>query len=479
MKSTKECDILLIGAGIMSATLAALLKQLNPGLSILMVEKLGDCAGESSMALNNSGTGHSGFCELNYNLEKAISTCEKFEESKQFWSYLVRRKFIKNDFINSVPHISFVEGKENVEELRNRYKEMKKINLFQDMEFSDDFFIISLWAPLLMKGRNPKSPVAATRMKRGTDVDFGKLTKGIVEYLNGSEKFEVAYNEEVKNISKLEYNLGWSVKTNTFDIKSKFVFVGAGGGALTLLQKANIPESKGYGGFPVSGQFMICDNPEIVNRHKAKVYGKPEIGSPPMSTPHFDTRVINGKEVLLFGPFAGFSTKFLKNGHWTDFFRSLRFGNIFTIISAGLRNLGLSKYLVNEVTKTKNRRFKELLKYYPNANINDWKTLIAGQRVQVIKKDKGIPTIEFGTEIVVSEDKSIVALLGASPGASVCVSSMLNVIEMCFKDKRWRYSRDVLRAVIPSYGNSLYDDDDLFESVEQLTSEILGLNKMI
>ena len=478
MKSTKECDVLIIGAGIMGATLAALLKQIKPHLSIKIIEKLDSCAQESSMALNNAGTGHSGFCELNYSIEKAIETCEAFEQSKQFWSYLSLTKHIEPNFINSLPHISFVEGKENVTELKQRWSEMTKICLFQDMEFSDDFFIISLWAPLLMKGRDPHIPVAATRMKRGTDINFGRLTSNLIDHLSNM-RVDINYNEEVKDLHKSKEDNWWHVTTNNTLIKSPFVFIGAGGAALTLLEKSGIPEAKGYGGFPVSGQWLICDNPEIVEKHNAKVYGKPEIGSPPMSVPHLDARIIDGKKVLLFGPFAGFSTKFLKSGHWSDFFKSLKFSNVFTIISAGLRNIGLSKYLISEVTKTKNGRFKTLLKYYPNANINDWKPLVAGQRVQVIKRDKGIPTIEFGTEVVTSKDKSIAALMGASPGASVSVKIMLEVIEKCFHDKNWHYCQDRIKSMIPSYQDSLSEDEDLFERVEEFTSHGLKLKNTL
>jgi len=476
MKPIKECDVLIIGAGIMGATLATLLKQLKPHLSIKIIEKMDSCAQESSMALNNAGTGHSGFCELNYSIEKAIETCEAFELSKQFWSYLSLSNSIKPNFINSVPHISFVEGKDNVAELKQRWSEMTKICLFHDMEFSDDFFIIKLWAPLLMKGRDPKVPVAATRMKRGTDINFGRLTSNLIDHLSRMS-VDINYNEEVKSLHKSKEDKLWHVTTNTEIIKASFVFVGAGGAALTLLEKSGIPEARGYGGFPVSGQWLICDNPDVVEKHDAKVYGKPEIGSPPMSVPHLDTRIIDGKKVLLFGPFAGFSTKFLKNGHWSDFFMSLRFSNVFTIISAGLRNIGLSKYLISEVTKTKQGRFKTLLKYYPTANINDWKPAIAGQRVQVIKRDKGIPTIEFGTEVVTSADKSIAALMGASPGASVSVKIMIEVIEKCFHNKRWSDCRDKIKYMIPSYEYSLSEDEDLFERIESFTSRVLKLKK--
>jgi malate dehydrogenase (quinone) len=480
MKPVRKYDAFMIGSGIMSVTLAALLRELHPEWKMGIVEKNGSFPMESSNSLHNAGTGHSGFCELNYDLHKAIDTCEAFEQSKQFWAYLAKTKRIEPDFIHQVPHISFVEGQSNVDDLRKRYLEMKNNCLFADMEFSDDSEVLKTWVPLMMKDKKGNTPVAATRMKRGTDVDFGKLTSSINRYLqiNG---IETDNYREVVDIKK--ENEAWIVSIKKIDsgeeyaISTRFLFIGAGGASLTLLQKSGIPESKGYGGFPVSGQFLMCDVPEIVNQHHAKVYGKPEIGAPPMSVPHLDTRIIDGKKVLLFGPYAGFSTKFLKQGHWTDFFKALKLSNVFVIISAGLRNLGLSKYLVSEVTKTKKGRFETLLKYYPSANINDWKPIVAGQRVQVIKKDKGIPTIEFGTEVVTSEDHSIAALLGASPGASTSVHIMLELMFKCFgQSKSWTDFMYKLNKIIPSYGSSLNDDEDLLEEVERITSTFLKLD---
>jgi len=482
----EEYDVVLIGAGIMSATLATILKKIQPNWTIKIVERGQYCGTESTMTFNNAGTGHSGFCELNYDLEKAIETCEAFEKSKQFWSYLVKNGDIEQNFIHQVPHISFVHGEKNVEALYKRYLEMKDICLFADMEFSDDFLEIQRWCPLIVEGRKSNEPIAATRMIRGTDIDFWKLTTGLIEFLK-TKQVSLNYSTEVTDLKQNE-DKSWNVFLTNIPtkekeiIKAKFVFIGAGGATLTLLQKSGIPEVKGYGGFPVSGQWLICEDPQVVWRHQAKVYGKPEIGSPPMSVPHLDTRIINNKKVLLFGPYAGFSTKFLKFGHWTDFFKSLKLSNIFVILSAGLKNLGLSKYLFSEVSKSHKARFKTLLTYYPTAKIKDWKPLIAGQRVQVIKKDNGVPTIEFGTEIIVSKDCSIAGLLGASPGASTSVNIMLEVIEKCFKQRNHReydYWMSLLQHMIPSSKDTLYEDEKFFKDVEKNTSEILFLNKEI
>lgn len=465
MKPKKEYDIFMIGAGIMSVTLSTLLREFSPNFKIGIVERGGLKPGESSSSLFNSGTGHSGFCELNYDIEKAISTCESFEQSKQFWAYIAKQGHLNPGFIHNVPHVSFVEGQENVDALKKRFLELRKNILFSDMEYTEFHSILNVWAPLIMEGRDHNIPIAATRMKRGTDVDFGRLTYelGVWARKRGAD---FSIYSEVTDIKKEDGIWIVSIKNletkDEYKISTKFLFVGAGGMAISLLQKAGVEKIRSYGGFPVSGQFLICDNQEVIAKHNAKVYGKPSIGSPPMSVPHLDTRVIDGKEVLLFGPFPSFSTKFLKNGHWTDFFKSLRLSNIFVIISAGLRNLSLSKYLLKEILRSDRGRFNELLKYYPSAKYEDWNLITAGQRVQVIKKENGIPIIEFGTETVVSEDKSLAAVLGASPGASVSVNIALDLIEKCFECDLYK---DKIQSIIPSYGKKLNDDKKLFEFI--------------
>jgi len=366
----EECDVLLIGAGVMSATLGALLKQLDPNLNIRIIEGLPHAALESSGVLNNAGTGHAGFCELNYtyqrldgsiNIQKAIDVNEAFNQSKQFWAYLVKNNLIDSSFINSVPHISFVSGWNNVSFLKNRYETLKQNILFSDMEYSEDYDTISQWSPLVTHGRDRSEPIAATRMKRGCDVNFEKLTNNLIGYLSNNN-VGVDYSFDVHNLKKEDDK--WIVFANERDssveleIQAKFVFIGAGGAALTLLEKSNISEAKGHGGFPVSGSWLICDKEEIVSQHNAKVYGKAAIGAPPMSVPHLDTRIINGKKCLLFGPYAGFSTKFLKEGSSWDLPKSITFGNIGTMLSAGMHNIPLTKYLISEVFKSDEDKFK-------------------------------------------------------------------------------------------------------------------------
>jgi malate dehydrogenase (quinone) len=495
-KSDKTVDVVLIGAGIMSATLGVMLKELEPGITVEIFERLDVAAAESSDAWNNAGTGHSAFCELNYtpqkadgsvDTKKAISIAESFEVSKQFWSYLVRSKLVDapENFIRSIPHMSFVWGEDNVKFLRTRYEELQKCSLFHGMEFSEDPAQLMEWMPLVMKDRNPDEKVAATRMTLGTDVNFGSLTRMMLNRLQEREKVGVHFNHEVRKLKQKDGLWQVRVKDETTgekrDVFAKFVFIGAGGGSLPLLEKSGIPEGNGFGGFPVSGQWLKCINPDVIEQHNAKVYGKASVGAPPMSVPHLDTRMIDGKKALLFGPYAGFSTRFLKNGSLLDLPLSIKPNNIFPMISAGLDNIPLTKYLINQVRQSQDDRLDALREYLPTAKAEDWELETAGQRVQVIKKDaKHGGILEFGTEVVSAADGSIAALLGASPGASTAVSIMLTLMDRCFPQyvsrPEWQQK---LKQMIPSYGKSLRDDTVLMETLRIQTSHALKLKTEI
>jgi len=493
---TSHPDVILIGAGIMSATLGVMLKELHPELKIEIYERLDVIAGESSDAWNNAGTGHSAFCELNYtpqkedgsiDASKAFKIAESFETSKQFWSYLVEKNYIINphSFINSIPHMSFVWEQENVDYLKKRYDALQQNPLFKEMVYSEDREQLTKWMPLMMQDRPKDQKSAATRMEVGTDVNFGELTRMLFKHLERLDGVTLSLNSEVNFIEKRKDG-HWEIeikdtKTHTKKtVETKFVFIGAGGGSLPLLEKTEIPEASGYGGFPVSGQWLICNNETVIEKHAAKVYGKADMGAPPMSVPHLDTRVINGKKALLFGPFAGFSTKFLKHGSLMDLPHSLQVNNILPMISVGLHNIPLTKYLIEQVRMSPEDRLEALQKFVPTAKMEDWKLEEAGQRVQVIKKDHdhaGGGVLEFGTEIVNAADGSIAALLGASPGASTAVSIMLDLIKRCFADQvnsaEWQSK---LQEMMPSYGKSLAKDAELCKTVRERTSKILQLN---
>jgi malate dehydrogenase (quinone) len=488
-------DVVLIGAGIMSATLGLILKELQPDLKIDIYERLDIAAAESSDAWNNAGTGHSAFCELNYtpespdgtiNPNKAISIAEQFEVSRQFWGYLVKegKLPIPEDFIKSIPHISFVWGDKNVEFLKNRFDILQSNPLFADMVFSTDFSELQKWMPLVMEGRNVDEKVAGTSMKIGTDVNFGTLTRNMLGYLEKLDNVTIHYGHEVKKLKQREDKC-WRIKITDLasgqkkKVYTKFVFIGAGGGSLPLLEKANVPEGKGYGGFPVSGQWLKCTNPEVIAKHQAKVYGKASVGAPPMSVPHVDSRMIDGEKALLFGPFAGFSTRFLKNGSYSDLPLSIKPDNVIPMIVAGYKNIPLTKYLIEQVRQSPKDRMNALKEYVPNARTKDWKLERAGQRVQVIKKDEElIGKLEFGTEMITTSDGSLAVLLGASPGASTAVSIMVELVTKCFKEQsestEWQ---EKFKKMIPSFRQTLNDKPELLAAIRKNTATVLKLNE--
>ena len=490
-----QTDVLLIGAGIMSATLAVMLKELDPSLTIEIHEVLASEAQESSNAWNNAGTGHAALCEMNYtavnpdgsmDISKALEVNTEFDLSRQLWAYLVKKGAIKDPqaFIHPVPHHSFVTGKDNIDFLKKRVAALTAHHCFKGMEYTEDKQMIKEWVPLVMEGRDAGEEVAITRMKTGTDVDYGSLTKILLESLKGADGFSTHFLSKVKHLER--DGSRWNVITHNEQsgekrtISAKFVFIGAGGAALTLLQKSDISEAKGYAGFPVSGIWLRCDNQDICSRHDAKVYGKASVGSPPMSVPHLDRRHIDGNISLLFGPFAGFTTKFLKHGSDLDFFRSIDFHNLIPLLAVGKDDFDLTKYLIGQVLETPEERLNALKEYFPKAKKGDWRMQVAGQRVQIIKKDPvhgGV--LQFGTELVKSADKSIIAMLGASPGASTAVAIMTHVIEQCFSSQlQTSEGMEKMKMMIPSYGTSLINDAKLCASVRDETASVLNLCRL-
>jgi len=483
-------DVLLIGGGIMSATLGTLISELQPDWKIVVYERLSDVALESSNAWNNAGTGHAALCELNYMPEgpdgkldpsKAIAINEQFQQSRQFWSSLVDEGVLDepSTFINATPHMTFVRGEKDVAFLKKRYQVLKEQPLFAGMEYSEDSRVINKWAPLLMQKRRKGEPFAATRVPAGTDVDFGALTRQLFDAL-GKRGAQVVTNREVRNL-KRQKDGTWLVKwRNTIgltpgEIRARFVFVGAGGWALKLLQRSGIPEIRGYGVFPIGGQFLKTTNPALVAQHKAKVYSQASVGAPPMSVPHLDTRVVDGEASLLFGPFATFSPKFLKNGSMLDLVTQVRPSNIGPMLKVAWDNPSLIKYLVGELLKTHAKKVESLRTFMPTAKDEDWELIQAGQRAQVMKKDpeKG-GILQFGTEVVTGADGTIAGLLGASPGASTAVSIMLGLLKSCFPERMDEWEPR-LRELIPSYGSTLNVDPEAASESLSETAEALAL----
>ncbi|MBV1837911.1 malate:quinone oxidoreductase [Acetobacter estunensis] len=484
-------DVLLIGGGVMSATLGTFLQTLQPDWTIDIFERLDDVALESSNAWNNAGTGHSALCELNYtperadgtiDISKALNVNEQFQISRQFWSFLVRSNQIPNprEFITPIPHMSFVWGDKNVDFLRRRYEALKDHPLFSGMRYSEDPEQLRQWMPLVMKDRAPGEKLAATWIASGTDVNFGALSRLLFRALSAKPGVALHTGHEVEDIKRGE-NGRWNVRVKALHtgqsrtVSARFVFIGAGGAALPLLQKTGIPESRGVGGFPVSGQFLRCKNPQVIAAHRAKVYGKASVGAPPMSVPHLDTRMIDGESSLLFGPYAGFSTRFLKKGSLFDLPRSIKGNNIGAILAVARDNWPLTKYLIQQVLQSQGDRMKALREFVPDARDEDWELIVAGQRVQVIKADaKKGGVLQFGTEVINSADGSVAALLGASPGASTAAPIMLTIIQRCFKTQLPAWEAK-LKEMVPSFGQKLSDNPALCEQLRKSTTEALQL----
>lgn len=443
-----EYDAVLVGGGIMSATLGALLARLEPDWSILVLERLDEVAAESSAPWNNAGTGHAGLCELNYMPDPAdLSRTEEigrgFRVSRQFWASLVESGDISATFVNPAAHMNVVFGERDVAYLRRRHATLQRSPLFSAMEYSEDPDTIARWAPLVMAGRAGSEPVAATRYEDGTDVDFGALTRELFRDM-GNRGVSLCTSHEVGRVRRTPdgwWTVSGRTETGRFSVRSRFVFVGAGGYALKLLLKARIPEVRGFAVFPIGAQFLRTDDPDSVARHTAKVYSQADVGAPPMSVPHLDKRIIDGRGWLMFGPYATFSTRLLKHGRPSDLFTTLRPHNIAPLVAVGIRNLPLVRYLVGQLIASRTRKFQQLRRFCPEARVGDWTMIDAGQRAQLIKPHpRKIGVLTFGTEVVTGADGSIAGLLGASPGASIAPSAMVDVLTRCFPERgdRWR-----------------------------------------
>lgn len=487
--SVEEVDVVLIGGGIMSATVGLLLKQLEPKWNIVMYERLGAMAEESSNGWNNAGTGHSALCEPNYtpsegdgvNISKAVTVNENWQLSRQWWATLHKQGLLPDPgcFISNTPHCTFAYGDDQVDWLKKRYNQLSKQTLFEGMEYSDDRSKMNEWCPLMLEGRDPKDSIALSRCEVGTDCDFGALTKEL-----GKAFMSLGGNlllfHTVSALKKEGDRWLLTVKKNDLGakvqkVRAKFVFVGAGGWALPLLQKSGIPEIRGFMGFPISGEFLVCQNPSVVEKHPNKVYGKAAIGAPPMSVPHLDRRNIGGKEMILFGPFAGFSPRYLKTGSLMDLIKSVKWHNLIPAAAAGLQNLDLTVYLIKQLAASDNKKLAELKQFVPTAKAHDWLKVTAGQRVQIMKKDpKKVGILQFGTEVVAAADGSICGLLGASPGASTAVQVALDVLAKCFPKDVAKWNGQI-KAMIPSYGTKLTTQPEMFKRIHQDTARELNI----
>jgi malate dehydrogenase (quinone) len=487
-----QTDVVLVGAGIMSATLGALLRLVEPNWSITLIERLDGAGAESSGPWNNAGTGHAGLCELNYtpqrpdgtiDISKAVQVNEQFQVTRQFWAYAVENGLLPDvrSFLNPIPHVSFVKGEASIDYLKRRHEALIDNPLFASMQFiaDDDEFARRL--PLMAFGRSHADPIALAWAQDGTDVDFGALSRQLIGY-TAQRGMTTLFGHEVRGLRK-ESDGSWTltiVNRRTEEkrkLTAKFVFIGAGGGSVPLLQKSGIREAKGFGGFPVGGAFLRADRPAMTAAHRAKVYSLAAAGAPSMAGTHLDTRVVNGKSWLLFGPFAGWSPKFLKHGKITDLPRSVRPNNLMPIATVGLTQIPLVRYLIGQLLQSESRRVQVLREFVPSAVDSDWELDIAGQRVQVIRRAKGKGgVLDFGTIVLSAADGTIAGLLGASPGASTAVPAMLDVMERCFGD-RYKSWSPKLKEIVPSLGTELSGEPALFEEVWSWGTKVLKLDR--
>ncbi|GAC66623.1 malate:quinone oxidoreductase [Gordonia soli] len=485
-----EADVVLIGGGIMSTTLGAMLAVVQPDWRILLVERADTLASESSGPWNNAGTGHMGLCELNYMPDPAdgrtpARIARQFHLTRQWWAFLAMSGLVDPArFVHATPHMDVVFGADDVAYLRERHRTLVGDPLFAELRYSEEPGEIAEWAPLVMRGRSSDEPIAATWHPGGTDVDFGALTTATADIIadNGGE---ILLRHEVRSLTRTPDG-GWIVsgrRTDDADGHSgrftiharRHVFVGAGGLALRLLQRAGLPEVRGYAVLPVGAAFFRCSTPSVVAAHTAKVYGQAAVGAPPMSVPHLDARVVDGRRHLLFGPYATFSTRLLKSGSLTDAFTTLRWRNLPVIAAAMWHNLALIRFLIVQLLATRSRKFEQLRRFLPTAVDGDWELIPAGQRAQLVVPDESaVGAIHQGTELVTSADRSISGVLGASPGASTAVTIMVDVLRTAFPDRWTTGWEHRIGEAIPDLDRSDWTDDAVRRSFTD-TSTALGL----
>jgi malate dehydrogenase (quinone) len=487
---TARTDVVLVGAGIMSATLGALLRRLEPDWSMTVVERLDAVGAESSSPWNNAGTGHSALCELNYtpqqpdgsiDITKAVRVNEHFQVTRQFWAYAVENGILTDrSFVTPIPHVSFVRGAQRVDYLRRRQRALAHNPLFAGIEVIDEPDEFARRLPFMAAGRDFSEPTALNWAAHGTDVDFGALSRQLIGYCvrHGATAL---FGHEVRNLTR-QSDGSWTlliINRRTRQkrrLNARFVFVGAGGDALPLLQKSGIEGIKGFAGFPIGGRFLRADNPVLTAAHRAKVYGTPAPGAPPLGALHLDLRFVQGKPWLVFGPYAGWSPKFLKHGRVTDLPRSVKPDNVVSMLGVALTEVTLVTYLLGQLWLSESDRMRVLREFAPSARESDWELTVAGQRVQVIRRDRrkgGV--LDFGTTVLASADGSIAGLLGGSPGASTAVAAMLDVLRRCFAG-RYPSWLPRLKEMVPSLGTELSREPALFDEVWSWGTQALQLD---
>lgn len=480
-------NVVIIGAGIMGTTFATLAKELAPELDITILERLDKAGAGNSWAFNNAGTGHEANCELNYtpvdgeviSVEKALKIHAQFNVAKQFWAYLLKKGAIKNptSFINPTRHCTLV-SESSIEELKLRFNEMSAHHFFEGMRYSDDFDEIKSWIPYTMEGRPRHEKMAATIVETGTDVNFGALTEQMAGYATSQLGVKIEYGVHVQRVHRSPAG-SWLLETrqngNAVQHRADVLFVGAGGGAFPILKKSHLPFARRFTGFPVGGRFLQAEiTEEQASQYRAKTYGKAEVGAPPMSVPHLDLRVAEGKHYLLFGPFASFKPVLEKGRGFLDYLSSMRLHDIPGLLNVAVEHFPLVKYLVSETFKGEKSMLDSLEKFAPGLSSRfNWQPVEAGQRVQIIKDGD----LQMGTEIIVSTDKTYGTILGASPGASVSPEVMLRALEqlvpsLCAGES----AKEKLKEMFPEDKlEALINNPDHYREIRDTVNQTLGI----
>ncbi|WP_404362730.1 malate:quinone oxidoreductase [Marinobacter sp.] len=482
-------NVIIIGAGIMGTTFATLAKEMAPDLDITILERLDGPGEGNSSAFWNAGTGHEANCELNYtpvdeeviSVEKALKIHAQFNVAKQFWAHLVKKGAVKEPetFINQTRHCTIV-SESAIEELKLRFSEMSAHHFFEQMRYSEDFDEIKSWIPYVMEERPRHEKMAATLVETGTDVNFGALTEQMAEHAVRDLGVSIKYGTHVKRVHRSPTGR-WVIEADTsgepVQYKADVLFVGAGGGAFPLLKKSHLPFRRRFAGFPVGGRFLQAPvSKEEADHYRAKTYGKAKVGAPPMSVPHLDLRVVNGRHYLLFGPFASFKPRLERGRGFFDYLASIRPHDIPGLLNVALEHFPLVKYLVSETFKGEKSMFEELDSFAPGLSKRfDWKPIQAGQRVQIIKDGD----LQMGTEILVSSDKTYGTLLGASPGASVSPEVMLRCLEQLlpaiFTKEEARKKKN---EIFPEDDlDRLINDPDHYREIRDAVNEQLGITR--
>ncbi|KZX75231.1 malate:quinone oxidoreductase [Oleiphilus sp. HI0009] len=483
-------DVVIIGAGIMGVTFAHIAKTVDPKLNITILERLDQAAGSNSSVFNNAGTGHEANCELNYtpvdeeviSVEKALDIHAQFNVAKQYWANLVKNGIIKDpeSFIHPTKHCTLV-NEDSINLLHMRYKEMASHHFFDEMKLSEDFDEIQSWIPLTMEGRSRHQKMAATRVDHGTDVNFESITKQLAQHMENEQSADIQYNTHVKRVHKSPSG-SWLIECEqngvAKQVRADKLFVGAGGGAFPILKASHLPAGRRFSGFPVGGRFLAAEiDKEVAQSYGAKTYGKAAVGAPPMSVPHLDLRVADGKYYLLFGPFATFSPILEKGRGIVEFIRMVHLHDIPNLLNVAREHFPLVTYLFKETFKGESAMLKTLDEFAPGlSNKFNWKVVQAGQRVQIIKDGD----LQMGTEIVTSEDLSYGTLLGASPGASVSPEVMLRCVKTLFpKIVKKEAAQERLKTLFDETDvDVLIEDADKYREIRNSADKILGIREI-